>query len=40
MSLQVRGSAQLEKEVPALIQKIREQTGQLQAIENEAGKHQ
>jgi hypothetical protein len=40
MSLQVRGSAQMEKEIPNLVQKIRQQTGQLQALENEAGKHQ
>jgi hypothetical protein len=40
MSLQVRGNTQIEKEVPNLVQKIRQQTQELQALENEAGKHQ
>jgi hypothetical protein len=40
MSLQVRGSTAMEKEIPDLVQKIHQQTEQLQALEDEAGKHQ
>ena len=40
MSIQVRGADQVEKELPNLLQKIRQQTEQLQALETEAGRRQ
>ena len=40
MSLQVRGAEQVEKEVPNLLNKIRQQNEQLQALETAANRHQ
>ena len=40
MSLQVRGATQIEQEVPDLLQKIRQQEAQLEALETQAGTHQ
>lgn len=35
MSMQVRGAGEVEKEVPVLVQKIRQEVEQLQAVENQ-----
>jgi hypothetical protein len=40
MSLQVRGAEQVEKEAPNLVQKIRQQAAQLQALETQVVRHQ
>jgi hypothetical protein len=39
MSMQVRGGDQVEKEVPILLQKIRQQSEQMQSLETQASKH-